>query len=106
VQTPGAGYISADKKSRTPFPPFRRGDSSRDLHQTGSFSPPDRDSPISRTLSRNSAMTPDSARGGSEFQERDEHSTMSAIQEIPVTANGTSADNNQSEEGQADQVFD
>lgn len=51
-------------------------------------------------------MTPDSARGGSEFQERDEHSTMSAIQEIPVTANGTSADNNQSEEGQADQVFD
>jgi hypothetical protein len=97
VQSPGAGYISADKKSRAPFQ-FRRGDSSRDLHQAGTFPPPDRDSPISHTLSRNSTMTPDSARGGS-----DEHSTMSAIQEAPVTTNGTSsADNDQSEQGQVE----
>jgi F-BAR domain only protein len=106
VQAPGGGHVLVEKKSRAPFGPFRRADSSRDIHQVGSPSSPGPDSVTSQATTRHSTLTPESTRGTSDLsRERDEHNAISVIPEVPATANGTSpANHKQPEESQPDNL--
>lgn len=91
VQSP-SGSFSLDKKHRTPFAPFRKGDSSRDMQIPESpTSTPPQDQLSGSHIPQDSISTePESARGPSESNTRGDFDAISPAPEANVaTTNGT-----------------
>ena len=102
VQSSSGAFPLSEKKGRSAFP-FRRGDTSRDgQHTQLPSTPPGRDTPS--TGFDSITTPPDRGYTSSESRPREDLNAIAPIQETPVTTNGTTADHEHSERGQAEAV--